>query len=140
MSASIRGHQTTLKVFKNGTDAELLTITRFEVNQDSTFQRSHYVGNPVPEGDQTQEGWSGSFDLEVKGPEVDDLIDALVTANLNGIGVEECTIMDTENYADGRTRSYVYADCQFKMSKTQPASTEKVTKRIEYQSQLRIRL
>lgn len=140
MTASMRGHQAVLKVFKNGQNADLVTITRFEVNQDSTFQRSHYVGNPIPEGDQTQEGWSGSFDTEVKGPEVDDLVDALVTANLNGIGVEECTIMATENYADGRTQSYVYADCQFKMSKTQPAQTEKITKRVEFQSQLRIRL
>ena len=140
MTASIRGHQSALKVFKNGADQELYEITRFEVSQDSTFQRSFYVGNSIGEGDQTMEGWSGSFDLEVKGPEVDDLIDALVTANLNGIGVEECTIMSTENYADGRTRSYVYADCQFKMSKTQPNQSEKITKRIEYQSQMRIRL
>lgn len=138
--ASIRGHQAALKVFKNGENAELYTITKFDVAQDSSFSRSFYVGNAVPEGDQTQDGWSGSFDLETKGPEVDDLIDALVTENLNGIGVEEVTIMATENYPDGRTQSYVYSDCQFKMSKSQPAQTEKVTKKIDFQSSLRIRL
>jgi hypothetical protein len=137
---SIRGHQGIIKVFVDGGDASIVNITRAEINQDSTFSRAFYVGQNLAEGDQTVEGWSGSMDLEVKGPEVDDLIDALVTNNLNGIGVSDYTVIMSENYADGTSRSYVYFDMQFKMSKTQPAMTEKVTKRLEFQASGRLAL
>ena len=140
MPASIRGHQAVVKVFKNGANQDIINITRFEVTQDSTFSRSNYLGQAVPEGDQDQQGWSGSMDMEVKSANVDDLIDALVTQNLNGVGAEQVTIVDTENYSDGTTRSYVYFDIQAKMSKTQPASTEKVTKRLEWQASGRLQL
>ena len=140
MPASIRGHQTQLKTFKNGVNQGIVNITRFEVSQDSSFSRSHYVGQAIPEGDQTQEGWSGTMDLEVKGYEVDDLIDALVSGNLNGIGLESVTLLDTENYGDGTVRSYVYFDVQVKMSKTQPGQTEKVTKRLDWQASGRLAL
>lgn len=133
MSASIRGHQGQIRLFKDGALLNIVDITRFEVNQDSTFSRTHYVGRPVPEGDQSIEGWSGTIDLEVKDDAVDSFIDDLVNANLNGIGVPDCTLILTENYPDGRLSSYVYFDAQFKMSKTNPGGTEKVTKRLEFQ-------
>ena len=140
MSASIRGHQGSLKVFKAGKDTSLINITRFEVNQDSTFSRSQYVGQQLPVGDQTQDGWSASVDLEVTGSEVDELIDALITQNLNGIGVEDLTMTLGENYPDGQVKSHVYFDMQFKMSKTNPNQTEKMTKRLEFQASGRLPL
>jgi len=140
MPASIRGHQGRIKVFENGEEKSIVNITRAEVNQDSTFSRSHYVGQQQPEGDQTVEGWSGSMDLEVKDNEVDAFIDALVTNNLNGIGVSDYTLVLSELYADGQISSHVYYDMQFKMSKTQPAQTEKVTKRLEFQASGRLPL
>ena len=53
--------------------------------------QSNYVGNPIPEGDQTIMGWEGSIDCEVKDDEIDLFIDALVQNNLNGIGVSDYT-------------------------------------------------
>ena len=138
--ASIRGHLGSLKIFKAGKDAEIINITNFEANQDSTFQRSFYVGQQLPIGDQTIEGWSGSIDTEVTGTELDDIIDAISTQNLNGIGVEAITLILTENYPDGRSRSYVYFDLQLKMSKRNPGQTEKVTKRLEFQASGRLPL
>lgn len=140
MVASIRGHQTVVKAFKNGTNVGLVTVTRFDVNQDSSFMRSNYVGQAIPEGDQDNQGWSGTMDLEVKGSEVDAMIDALVSQNLAGIGAEEVTIVDVENYGDGQTQSYVYFDCQFKMSKSQSGSQEKVTKKLDWQASGRLPL
>lgn len=133
MPPSIRGHQGALKLFKAGVPVGIIEITKAEINQDSNFMRSHYVGQKLPEGDQTIDGWSGNMDLEVKGPEVDDLIDAIVTNNLAGVGVEELTAVMEEHYADGTIRAYVYFDGQMKMSKTQPNQTEKVTKRLDFQ-------
>lgn len=138
--ASIRGHQAQIKLLKGGQPTDILSLTRFEASQDSTFIRSHYVGAAIPEGDQSQEGWSGSMDLEVKDAKVDDLIDALVTQNLSGVGVDEVSIIDTENYPDGQSRTYVYFDVQVKMSKSQPGQTEKVTKRLDWQASGRIPL
>lgn len=133
MSVSIRGHQGQIKLFADGGLLDIVDITRVEIAQDSTFMRTFYVGRATPEGDQSIEGWSGSIDLEVKGSQVDDLIDALIENNLNGIGVSDYTFISQENYADGTTKSWVYFDVQWKMSKTQPGMTEKMTKRLEFQ-------
>lgn len=140
MAASIRGHMGFIKLFKNGGEQDIVNITSFEANQDSTFQRTFYVGKATPEGDQTIEGWSGSLDLEVKNAEVDDLIDALVTDNLNGVGVADYSMQLQEQYPDGTQAIWVYFDCQFKMSKSMSGLNEKQTKRIEFQSSGRLRL
>jgi hypothetical protein len=140
MSASIRGHQGSFKIFRNGQVSKIVDITSIDISQDSSFSRTFYVGKAVPEGDQTIEGWSGSLELEVKDQEVDKFIDALVTNNLNGIGVEDVTFITTERYPDGRIGSYVYFDCQFKMSKRQSGLNEKMTKRLEFQASGRLPL
>lgn len=137
MTASIRGHQTQVKLFNNGSQINLLTVTRFEANQDSSMSRSFYVGNPVGEGDQTIEGWSGSLECEVKDAAVDQLVDAIVTQNLAGVGATEFTIVDTEFYTNGTQQSYVYSDVQMMMSKSQSGLNEKVTKRLQWQASLR---
>jgi len=133
MSASIRGHQGQFKVFQDGALSNIVNITSVDINQDSSFMRSYYVGSPEPEGDQAIEGWSGTVELEVKDATVDKFIDALVTNNLNGIGVSAYTFTSTELYADGTTQSYVYYDVQFKMSRKSSGLQEKITKRLEFQ-------
>jgi hypothetical protein len=140
MSASIRGHQGQIKFFQDGAIVNIANLTNVNINQDSTFSRSNYVGNPVPEGDQSFEGWSGSVDMEVKDDELDKFIDALVSANLAGIGVSDYTVTSTENYTDGLTSNYVYFDCQFKMSKTQGGLDKKMTKKLDFQASGRLRL
>lgn len=134
---TIRGHKGSFKVFENGELQNIFDITSVSVAQDSTFQRSFFVGRPVPEGDQTQEGWSGSIELEVRNAAVEDFIDALVTNNLNGIGVSDYTFLVTEEYSDGTRRSYVYADVQWKYSRSQSGLTEKITKSLEFQASIR---
>lgn len=134
MSASIRGHQGQFKIFKNGALVDIINITKVTVNQDSSFSRSFYVGNPVAVGDQSIEGWSGSIDMEVGDASVDTFIDDLTTARLNGIGMPSYTFITTENYSDGTSRSYVYFDCQFKMSRDAGGMTEKMTKKLDFQA------
>lgn len=140
MPASIRGHQGLFKVFENGSEVVIDTITNVSVNQDSNFSRSMYVGNPLPEGDQSIEGWSGSIDMEVKSDIVDAFIDGLVTNNLNGIGVSDYTFITTENYPDGTSASYVYFDCQWSMTKSQGGLSDKMTKTLNFQASGRVRL
>lgn len=140
MSASIRGHMGYIKIFKNGELSDIANLTNVQIQQDSTFSRSHYVGNPVPEGDQSMEGWSGSFDMEVKDAALDEFIDALVTENLAGIGVSDTNFIATEQYADGQNTPYLYYNCQFKMSKTQGGGNAKMTKKLDFQAAGRINL
>lgn len=137
---SIRGHQGRIKLFRNGQESGILNITRFEVGQESSFLKSFYVGNPIHEGDQTVEGWSGSIDLEVKDDAADVMIDALINANLAGIGVDEITMILDEFYGDGQIASYVYSDMQFRISKTNPGQNEKITKRLDFQAAIRTRI
>jgi hypothetical protein len=140
MSASIRGHQGQFKIFQDGALQNIVNLTSVDVNQDSSFSRAYYVGNPEPEGDQAMEGWSGSAEAEVKDASIDDFIDALVTNNLNGIGVSDYSFVTTELYADGTSRSYVYYDVQWKMSRKSGGLSEKMTKRLEFQASGRKRL
>lgn len=132
--SSIKGHSGQFRIFQDGALSNIVDITSVELNQDSEFMRTHYVGNPIPEGDQSVNGWSGSLELEVKDSSVDDFIDALVTNNLNGIGVSDYTFIETESYADGTVKSWVHFDCQFKMSKRNPGGNQKMTKRLDFQS------
>ena len=137
---SIRGHKGQFKLFENGVLTNIVDITSVNVSMDSSFSRTNYVGRPLPEGDQSIEGWSGSCDLEVKDSSVDSFIDALVTNNLNGIGVSDYTFVTTEEYGDGTRASYVYFDCQFKMSRQNGGLTEKITKTLDFQASGRVRL
>jgi hypothetical protein len=131
---SIRGHKGQFKIFENGQLTDIVDITNVDVNMDSTFKRTMYVGRPLPEGDQSVEGWSGSCSLEVKNASVDEFIDALVTNNLNGIGVSDYSFIVTEEYGDGTRKSYVYFDCQFKMSRSQGGLSDKITKKLDFQA------
>lgn len=140
MTASIRGHQGLFKAYQDGKEIVIDTITSVSVNQDSSFSRSMYVGNPVPEGDQVMEGWSGSIDMEVKNDVVETFIDALVTNNLNGIGVSEYAFISTENYPDGTSSSYLYFDVQWKMGKSQSGMNEKIKKTLSFQASGRTRI
>jgi hypothetical protein len=140
MTASIRGQQGLFKAYQDGEEQVFDAITRISINQDSTFSRSFYVGNNVPEGDQAIEGWSGQVEAEVKNAAFDEFIDGLVTDNLNGIGVSEYTFIHTEKYADGTSKSYVYFDCQWRLSKENGGLNEKMTKRLDFQASGRIPL
>lgn len=140
MSASIRGHSGQFKIFENGALSKIVDLTSVDVSQDSSFSRTFYVGKAVPEGDQSIEGWSGSVEAEVKDSSIDKFIDALITNNLNGIGVSDYTFIVTENYPDGKVQSYVYFDVQWKMSRRQAGLNEKITKRLEFQASGRIAL
>lgn len=134
MSASIRGHQGKFTVFRDGAPQPIINLTNVDVNQDSSFMRSYYVGQSEPESDQAVEGWSGSIECEVKDSSIDDFIDALITNNLNGIGVSDYAFVVTENYADGTSKSHVYYDIVWKMSRKSGGLQEKVTKRLEFQA------
>lgn len=138
MTASIRGHQGLFKIYENGGETNIVDITSVDISQDSDFTRTEYVGRAIPEGDQSVKGWSGSIDLEVKDASVDLFIDGLVNNNLNGVGVSDYSFIETENYPNGTSQSYVHFDCQFKMSKSIKGLSDKVTKRLEFQSSGRL--
>ena len=127
-------------MLQDGKEVIIDTITNVSVNQDSSMSRSFYVGKAIGEGDQSIEGWSGSFDMEVKDDVAETFIDALINANLNGIGVSDYTFITTENYPNGTSASYVYFDCQFSLSKTQSGLNEKVTKTMNFQASGRVRI
>ena len=133
MSASIRGNNYRLDVLMDGQEFSIDTITNVNINQDSTFLRSNFVGSPIAEGDQTHEGWSGSMDMEVKNAVAEAIIDAVVAGVLNGVGAPQVSIVETETYNDGTTISYMYGDVQMKLSKTSPGQNAKITKRLDLQ-------
>lgn len=130
---SIKSHQYALEMYRGGKKIIIDTITNVSVNQDADFSRSQYVGNPIGEGDTTYNGNSGSLDMEVKGPEADDLLQAIVTENYNGVGITDVALLETENYSNGVVATWLHLGVQLKMSKTAQGNS-KVTKRIDFQS------
>jgi hypothetical protein len=134
MGASIRGHMGRLTILKNNGDSNLINCTNVDVTQDSSFMRSNYVGQSLPEGDQAMQGFTGSADFEVKDKLLDEFIDAMITDNLNGIGVADYSFVTTEYYSDGTNKSYVYFDVQMKWSRKNAGLNEKITKRLEFQA------
>ena len=137
---TIRGHQATFKFYQDGEEVVIDSIVRVSIAQESSMTRQFFVGRAVPEGDQSFDGWSGSIDMQVRNAVEETFIDGLVTANLAGVGVSDYSFVTTERYSDGTSRSYVYFDCQFKMSKDQGGLQEKVTKRIDFQAAARVAL
>ncbi len=131
---SIRGHQGKIAFFANGSQVAMINLTSVDITQESTFMRSKYVGVAVPEGDQAMDGWTGTVDAEVKDSVMEDFIDALTTANLNGIGIEDYSVVSTQNYNDGTSKSWVYSDMQFKMSMKQEGLQAKITKKLDFQA------
>lgn len=131
--ASIRGHQTRLDLTQDGAPVPIDTITNFSLNQDANFSKSFYVGAAIPEGDTSYEGFSGTFDMEVKNKTIEEYFDAMIANNLAGIGVSDYVLLDTEFFPDGSSTTYAYYDGQFSMSKTAGGSNEKVTKSISFQ-------
>lgn len=138
MPASIRGHMGQFQMIENGRVVETFEVTNVQINQDSNFQKTFYVGNPIPEGDQSIEGFSGSCDFEVKNASLERFIDALITNNLNGIGVSDYAFVVTENYPDGTSSTYAYNDVQWRYSRNQSGLNEKITKRLDFQAMSRV--
>lgn len=137
---SSRGHQALFKVFKNGEEIVIDTIMKVSVAMDSSFSRHFYVGNPIPQGDQTVEGWSGSFDMEVTNDVVEEFIDGLITNNLNGFGFTDDTFLIREEFSDNTVATYIYVDCQFKLSTEIGTLKDKITKRIDFQAATRVKI
>lgn len=138
--SAIYGHMGQFKIFKNGALSDIVDITSVDVNQESSFQRTFYVGRPVGESSQSVEGWSGSCELQVKDAAVDEFIDALINENLAGVGISDYSFTTTEQYADGSSQSYVYTGCVFKMSRRNGGSNEKITKRLDFQADFRTKI
>lgn len=140
MPASIRGHQARFAVYQDGVNQSFDTITNLSLNQDSNMTKTFYVGAAIPEGDQSIEGWSGSFDMEIKNAKVDEFLDALINNNLAGIGVSQYFFIASELYPDGTVSTYLYSDCQFSLNKTVGGLNSKVTKSVNFQAMSRVKL
>lgn len=139
-NASIRGHQGFFRLYQDGGEVKVLAIKTVDVNQDSTFITSMYVGDPIVENDQAIEGFSGSIDMEVKDSVIEKFIDALITNNTNGIGVSDYTFVVTEQYPDGTAASYAYFDVVWKLSRRQAGLSEKITKKLDFKAAGRLPL
>lgn len=133
-NASIRGHQGSIKIYQDGGEVKIIAIKTVDVNQDSGFITSNYVGDPIVENDQSIDGFSGTAEMEVKDSVAEQFIDALITNNLNGIGVSDYTFVITENYPDGTQVAYAYYDVVWKLSRRQAGQQEKVTKKLDFKA------
>ena len=139
LQPTIRGHQAFFKLFRNGQQVIIDALTNVSINQEKTIEAYNYVGKAVPETDVMYMGWSGSFEIQVRDSTIEDFIDALITENLNGIGVSDCAFLCTENYPNGTTVTYVYTDCKFGIARQQGGSDSKITKTLDWRAGGRVK-
>lgn len=138
--STIRGHQSEVRLLKDGQLVNILHMTKFSAKMDNTMMRSRFVGQSVPMGDQSIDGWSGNAAFEVADDQIEQFIDALVTGNLAGVGVSDYSLIDTEYYADGSSASYLYTDIQWAYSKEVGSFDTKTTKSMDWQASFRQRI
>lgn len=138
--STIRGNMGEFRILEDGNVVDIIEITRVSVKMDNTMMRSKFVGRSVPVGDQSVDGWSGSIEMEVQNDKVEQFIDALVAANLAGIGVKDYAFVVTENYPDGSSSNYLYSDVQWAYSRENGGNDEKITKSLEFQASERQRI
>ena len=138
--ATIRGHQATFKIFQDGEEVVIDSITRVSLSEESTLSRHMYVGNATPQTDKTNMGWTGSFEMEVRDATVERLFDRIISQSKLGVGQQNYSFVIREHYTDGTVSAYVYPDCQFKIAREQSGLENKITKTIEFIAGTRARV
>lgn len=131
---SIQGRDTQIRLFKSGNLVNIIEILNFNHRQDADFIRGEYLGNTKSVGDTSHKGWSGDFEAEVLDSTIDDLIDALIEQNLERLDIDEISLLEVENYRDGRRAGWVYTGVQLKYSKSVGSRSEKIRKKLEWQA------
>lgn len=138
--ATIRGHQAVFKIYKDGEEQVIDSITRVSIREESQLTRHSYVGDRNTQSDKTHMGWSGSFEMECRNALIEELLDEVITGNLNGVNRPDYTFQITEVYSDGSRSSHIYTDCVFSYGREQGGMDSKVTKSIDFQASRRVRL
>lgn len=138
--SAIKGNMGQFRILEDGNVVDLIEVTKVSVKMDNTMMRSKYVGMSVSVGDQSVDGWSGNFSSEVIDDKIELFFDALISANLAGIGVKDYAFVVTENYPNGTSASYLYSDCQFAYSRENGGFDEKITKSVDFQASFRQRI
>ncbi len=139
-SPGINGQSGVFQLFKDGKKIFVDTVTRVSVNQEVNTNRHFYVGNPIPQIDQQMLGWTGSFEMHVNNAIIEEFMDEIITATMNGIGLPEHAFMLTELYANGSRSGYYYTQCYFKMNREQAGADQKITKTLEFQAAMRTKM
>ena len=88
-------------------------------------------------GDTDHKGWTGSCEIEVNGPELEEAIDALIANNLGRVNADDVTILRTNFYRGGTQRAVVYSGVQMKFSQEAPGMHDKVTQKFDWQADSR---
>ena len=137
---TIRGDKVDVRLFENGELKVIGPLTRISINQESNPTRHFYVGNVIPEGDQSISGYSGSLDYEARNRQFNDFFDRMEKAIQTGVAVPSYTMVVTERYNDGTHSIYAYADMQFTFSVDAAGLQEKVMKRVNWQASSRSKI
>lgn len=134
-----RGQDTRIELFSNGELIATVAANNFSANIVMETERTQRLGSRTePVDSDGPRGYEGDIEFEVENFALDDLEDALIAGHLNGDPITKIDIIDT-NYipANGQTRTYVYPEAVFTIAKSVGGRRDPVTRRMNWESELR---
>jgi len=132
-----RGSDVQIRLIVNGELETVWNANSFEVNEDENKERIERLGTSKKPNEKTVDGFSGTLEFDADGPELDDLLDAAHQARRDRQDYK-FNILDRTYYPkSGESRTYVYPNCVFSLSKSASGQKEAVTQSLEWQSEMR---
>lgn len=138
-----RGSDKTFRFYnaRTGEFIRALNPTSCSINLDSNVERQKRLGTRKKPGRQTVDGHSGSATFEIEGPEMQDLIDAIISAYEEGDEEYKIEIFESEYYPKTRTRrSYRYPGVVCTLSTDNPEQDSPSTVTLNFTTEMRVRL
>ena len=124
----------------NGGQLSLGDVTSFKSEQQTKALKYTRFDGQTKLGEYPQ-GWSGSFQLERTGHDVDDFICAIEQAILNGQNPGPGTLYQYVTETDGSTSTYQFAGAVFKFSDAGTyAGADTVKQTLNFEASTRVRV
>jgi hypothetical protein len=137
---AIRGIEEQLRLTKDGAPVKSFPVTELSVEEDAELNSSAYLGDTTEEPDKVHKGWTGSFGIEVTGPEWQDIEDADIQRQKDRVALINFNLVRTQTYRDGTSSAWSYQGLVMKFSDSVGSRSDKVKKKVEFRCKTRVKL
>ena len=137
-----RGQDVRVDFFSEGELVATVAPTNFNARMVMETERTQRLGSRVePVDSDGPRGYEGDCEFELEGFGLDDLEDLLIANHINGKPITKIDIIDTAFIPRTQeSRTYIYPNAVFTPEKSVGGRRDPVTKRFNWESELRERL
>src|SRR5690606_33963113 len=114
----IEGKDTSISISVNGQMVNVIDqVTNFSAEQTHSQREHRPLVTARVYRDLEPEGWSGTIEVAIASPDVDEVIDRIDAAKRAGIPVV-INIRDRTRYRNGTSKTYLYPRCELGYSRS----------------------